>query len=103
MSDFRPADQPQNDALRTTLEAWLNQQNQVLLEEVMSTWQNALGRFQPDATLLSQLQEAVAPPASFAPADTQDLELASALDLLEGATSQSDLLKRLLDALSPLV
>jgi hypothetical protein len=103
MSDSRPADQPQNDALRTRLEAWLNQQNQNLLEEVMATWQNALARFQPTEALLTQLQESTTASGAFAPSDTQDKELAAALDLLEGATSQSDLLKRLLDALSPLV
>jgi hypothetical protein len=103
MSDSRPVDQPQNDALRAHLETWLNQQNQTLLEEVMSAWQRGLGHFHPDETLLGKLLEAVAPPAAFAPPVDQDLELASALDLLEGATSQSDLLKRLLEALSPLV
>lgn len=103
MSDPRPLDQPQNDALRTHLEAWLNQQNQTLLEEVMAAWQGALARFHPDESMLSGLREAVGPfaaPDSAGPADTH---LAAALDLVEGATSQSDLLKRLLDALALLV
>ena len=103
MSDSRPADQPQNDAFRARLEEWLNQQNQVLLEEVIATWQSALGRFRPNETLLAQFLEAAAIPSASAPSGRQDAELASALDLLEGATSQSDLLKRLLDALSALV
>ncbi len=103
MSDTRPVDQPQNDALRGHLEAWLNQQNQTLLEEVMATWQNALGHFQPDEALLAQLLEAAAVPSAPALSSPQDPELASALDLLEGATSQSVLLKRLLDTLSTLV
>jgi hypothetical protein len=103
MSDSRPADQPQNDVLRAKLETWLNRQNQVLLEEVMSTWQKALGSFHPDEALLAQLQEATAAPAPFTPQGNPDPDLAAALDLLEGAASQSDLLKRLLDALSPLV
>ncbi|MDP1832342.1 MAG: hypothetical protein Q8K67_09810 [Geothrix sp.] len=100
MSDPRPVDKSQNDALQTHLEAWLNQQNQTLLEEVMATWQGALARFHPDETLLSGLRDAAGPSGPSGPADTH---LASALDLVEGATSQSDLLKRLLDALSPLV
>jgi hypothetical protein len=105
MSDSLPADQPQNDVLRTRLEAWLNQQNQTLLEEVMATWQHALERFHPTEALLADLQEAMpTPPADdFAPSGNQEQDLAAALDLIEGATSQSDLLKRLLDALSPLV
>ena len=102
MSDSRPVDQPQNDALRTRLEAWLNQQNQTLLEEVMATWQNALGNFHPDETLLAQLREGAAPSPVLAPAGPQAPDLAPGLDLLEGAASQSDLLKRLLDALGPL-
>jgi len=102
MSDSRPVDQPQIDALKTRLEAWLNQQNQTLLEEVMATWQNALGNFQPDETLLAQLVEGASSAVSFAPAGPQTPDLAPGLDLLEGAASQSDLLKRLLDALGPL-
>ena len=103
MSDPRPADQSQHDALRIRLETWLNQKNQILLEEVMASWQNALGHFHPDAALLAQLGEILPVPEAFGPRDQEDQELASALDLLEGAASQSDLLKRLLDALSPLV
>ena len=100
MSDARPADQPKHDAFRARLEEWLNQQNQVLLEEVIATWQSSLGHFRPSDALLDQFLEAAAVPSAPAPSGRQDIELASALDLLEGATSQSDLLKRLLDALS---
>lgn len=102
MSDSRPVDQPQNDALRIRLEAWLNQQNQTLLEEVMATWQNALGNFRPDQALLAQLRGDLAPAGTFTPTGPQAPDLAPGLDLLEGTTSQSDLLKRLLDALTPL-
>jgi len=102
MSDSSHVDQPQHDVLRTRLEAWLNQQNQTLLEEVMATWQHALSHFQPPEALLAQLQEATTASGAYQPAGAPDQELATALDLLEGATSQSDLLKRLLDALAPL-
>jgi len=102
MSESTPVDPSLNQALRVRLEAWLNQQNQALLEEVMATWQNMLERFHPDEALLGQIREAasVAPPAA---AQAQEPGLGAALDLLEGAASQSDLLKRLLDALAPLV
>lgn len=100
MSDPRPVDPSQHDALRTQLEAWLNQQNQSLLEEVMATWQNALARFHPDEALLGQIQETSRGPVALPSGGTGDQDLAHALDLLEGATSQSDLLKRLLEALS---
>jgi hypothetical protein len=100
MSDSHPVDQPQNDALRRHLEAWLNQQNQTLLEEVMATWQDALSHFRPDESLLARLLEAAAGPGTHAAAGPRAPGLDSALDLLEEATSQSDLLKRLLEALS---
>ncbi|WLT32548.1 hypothetical protein [Geothrix sp. PMB-07] len=103
MSDPRPADQPQNDALRARLEAWLNRQNQALLEEVMASWQKGLDHFRPDAALIADLQDAVPVPEAPAPTGSADQDLAAALDLLEGATSQSDLLKRLLDGLAILV
>jgi hypothetical protein len=103
MSEPRPADLPQNDALRIRLEAWLNQQNQSLLEEVMATWQGSLARFQPDAALLAELRATVGQPAPSGTSNTTEANLSAALDLVEGASSQSDLLRRLLDALQPLV
>ncbi|MBI1753451.1 MAG: hypothetical protein HY014_03880 [Acidobacteria bacterium] len=103
MSDPRLADQPQNEALRTRLETWLNRQNQALLEEVMASWQKGLNHFRPDAVLLADLQEAMPATEAAAPTGSADQDLAAALDLLEGATSQSDLLKRLLDGLAILV
>jgi hypothetical protein len=103
MSDPRPEEKSQNDALRFQLEAWLNLQNQTLLEEVMATWQGVLARFHPDEAFLSGLRGTVSPSALSDQTESPDTHLATALDLLEGAASQSDLLKRLLDALSPLV
>lgn len=103
MSDPRQEEKSPNDALRIQLEAWLKLQNQALLEEVMATWQGALAKFHPDEALLSGLHGTVNPSALSGHSDPPDAHLATALDLLEAATSQSDLLKRLLDALSPLV
>jgi hypothetical protein len=102
MSDPRPEEKSQNDALRFQLEAWLNLQNQTLLEEVMATWQGALAKFHPDEAFLNGLQGTLSPSGPAGPMGPSDTHLAKALDLLEGATSQSDLLRRLLDALSPL-
>lgn len=98
MRDLHPADQPQPEALRAVLEAWLSRHNHLLQKEVLAAWQGALERFQPDATLLAGLCEAALPVAS-APASGQgETVLAKALDLLEDASGQGDLLKRLLDA-----
>jgi hypothetical protein len=99
MSDSRPVDQPQNDELRARLQAWLNQQNQMLLEEVMAAWQHALAQFHPTEALISGLRESAGPAQGPLASGALDQELAMALDLLEGAGSQSELLKRLLEAL----
>jgi len=80
MSDSRPVDQPQNEAFRTRLEEWLNQQNQLLLEEVVATWQGAIGHFRPSEALLAQFLEAAAVSGAPAVSDHQDVELASALE-----------------------
>lgn len=100
MSDLRPTDPSPTDPLRAPLEAWLNQQHQAFLEEVMAAWQHALVRFRPDDAFLARLRE----PFGLAPGTSHgDSGLATALDLLEGAETQSDLLRRLMDALAPLV
>jgi len=103
MSDPRPADHPSHDALRAHLETWLNQRHQALLEEVMATWQEGLTRFRPDAGLLAQLSEAAPSTLVLGGSGASEQHLAAALDLIEGAASQSELLKRLLDGLSPFV
>ncbi len=98
MSDLHPVDHPQQDTLRTSLEAWLSRQNQLLLEEVMATWQDALNRFQPDASLLAGLRQAALLAGPAQESGQAETLLAQALDLLEDASGQGDLLKRLLDA-----
>ena len=100
MNDLPTPDPSQTDDLRTLLETWVHQQNHRLLEEVMGAWQHALEQFQPDPDLLTQLQVAAAPPVPLSLPGAEDRTLALALDLLEGATSQSELLKCLLEALS---
>lgn len=103
MRDSNSTGPSQPDPLRAQLEVWLNQQNQTLLEEVMSTWQKALHRFQPDEPLLESLRGTMGESDPATSVQESDAPLATALDLVEGATSQSDLLKRLLEALAPLV
>lgn len=103
MSDPRPADPTNQDAFRATLESWLSQHHQTLLEEVMAAWQVGLERFAPDAELMAKLAEASPSTLVLGSEDRSEQDLAVALDLLEGATSQSDLLRRLLDGLAPFV
>jgi hypothetical protein len=103
MSDPRPEAPPSQDALRAALEAWLNQRHQALLEEVMAAWQESLTRFRPDPDLLARLAEAAPSTLVLGNAEASEGHLAAALDLIEGAPSQSELLKRLLDGLTPFV
>ncbi|WP_306590054.1 hypothetical protein [Geothrix sp. 21YS21S-4] len=93
MSDLRPVDPPASDPLHREVEAWLRQRREALADE----FQAACARLVPDADLAERLRRAVpSPPPSAGSA------FADALDLVEGAATQSDLLKRLLDALAPL-
>jgi hypothetical protein len=69
----------------------------------MATWQTTLVRFAPDEALLASLREASGALPAPAGSGTPEANLAAALDLVEGAGSQSELLRRLLDALAPLV
>ena len=102
MSEPRPADHLQRDALRGRLDAWLERKRQTLLEEATGTFQSALARLHPDEALLAELASETAPPAPVTDPSLAEKRLAAALDMVEGATSQGDLLRRLLEALTPL-
>ena len=102
MSDARPADQQQRDALRSRLDAWLERQRLALLEEAVVAWQGALSRLHPDEALLTELVNETAPPVPAPNPSLGEQRLSAALDLVECATSQGDLLRRLLEALAPL-
>jgi hypothetical protein len=103
MSDARPAAPSSHDLLREQLEAWLHKRDQALLEEVMAIWQENLARSLPNEDLLTRLAEAIPASVSLGAPDDAERQLGMALDLLEGASTQSDLLRRLLDGLVPLV
>ena len=91
-----------SDALKQILLTWLHERHQALLEQVMMTWEEGLGRLQPDDVLAQQLMAAIpatvqAPP----PVIASDAELGVALDLLDSAPSQAEVLHKLLDGLRP--
>lgn len=94
-------DSPRHEALRAPLSAWVAERHQRMLEEVMAAWQEAMHRFHPDQALLDRLAAALPPAPAAASTDERDVSLA--LDLLEGATNQADVLKRLLEGMEPLV
>lgn len=91
-----------SDALKQILRTWLHDRHQALLEQVMMTWEEGLGRLQPDDALAQELVDTIPVPA---PAEraavTTDPELGLALDLLDNAPSQAEVLHKLLDGLRP--
>ncbi len=91
-----------SDALKQILRTWLHGRHQALLEQVMMTWEEGLGRLQPDDALAQELVSAIPAPAPSAQsAITSDPELGAALDLLDNAPSQAEVLHKLLDGLRP--
>lgn len=91
-----------SDALKQILLTWLHERHQALLEQVMMTWEEGLGRLQPDDALSEALMAAISAPAPAAHAVmTSDPELGVALDLLDNAPSQAEVLHKLLDGLRP--
>ncbi len=71
------------------------------------TWEEGMGRLQPDDALLQKILDAAGPesvedPFPDAPADTEN-DLGVALDLIESAASQGEVLKNMLDGLQPFV
>lgn len=69
------------------------------------TWEEGLGRLKPDDALLQRILDAAGPaadPFPDAPVDTEN-DLGVALDFIESASSQGEVLKNMLDGLQPFV
>lgn len=89
-------DTTQKAALTQVLHRWMTERNQTLLEQVMLAWEQAL-RDQPSAEpLQAEIETLIEPSPTRLPVDT-DHDLGTGLDLVAGATSQGEALKRLLD------
>ncbi len=101
-------DEATKASLQQLLEQWIQDRHKALQEVVMATWEEGLGRFRPDSKLMETLAEMVQPPIpekpelpfTDLPSDTE-FDLGTGLDLLEAATSQGEVLKRLLEAIQP--
>jgi hypothetical protein len=95
------------DSIKPLVQAWLQERLQSLQEQVVMTWEEGLGRLKPDDDLLQKILEAAGPepiedPFPDAPMDTEN-DLGVALDLIESASSQGEVLKNMLDGLQPFV
>lgn len=101
-------DETLREPLKQMIHKWVNDRHQALLEQVMMTWEEGMGRLNPDDGLLQKIHELLAPlPAQEDPfpevaPDTEN-DLGAALNLLESSASQGEVLKRLLDGLQPFV
>lgn len=101
-------DETLSEPLKQMIHKWVNDRHQALLEQVMMTWQEGMGRLTPDEALLQKIQDLlVVPPPPEDPfpdivSDTEN-DLGAALNLLESSSSQGEVLKRLLEGLQPFV
>lgn len=103
-------DETLREPLKQMIHKWINDRHQSLLEQVMMTWQEGMGRLNPDDDLLQKVEDLLAPPAppvvndpfSQVASDT-DNDLGAALTLIESSSSQGEVLKRLLEGLQPFV
>jgi hypothetical protein len=101
-------DENQSESLKQMIHTWVNERHQALLEQVMMTWEEGMGRLVPDDALLQKIQELLVPPPPLADpfpdvvSDTEN-DLGAALNLLEASSSQGEVLKRLLEGLQPFV
>lgn len=101
-------DETLREPLKQMIHKWVNDRHQALLEQVMMTWQEGMGRLNPDDALLQKIQELLAPPPPpedpfpDVVSDTEN-DLGAALNLIEASSSQGEVLKRLLEGLQPFV
>ena len=97
-----------SDPMKSVLHQWINQRHQALIEKVMVAWQNSMSTLEPDDALVEELKRTLPVPE---PADdlfaspSADLgaELGGAIDAMEAAPSQAEVLKALLEGLHPFV
>ena len=92
-------------SLKALLANWAVDKQQILLEQVMRTWQDGLGHLAPDDALIERLMAAMprpepAPPVAALPPGDLEEDLGSGLRELEQAATQGEVLKHLLNALA---
>ncbi|BDU76147.1 hypothetical protein [Mesoterricola sediminis] len=91
-------------SVKHLLQEWMTRRQQALLEQVMVAWSEAASHLTPDDALLEALRAAMPVPApppvpEAIPARAEALE--AALDRLEDAGTQGEVLKQLLEGLHP--
>lgn len=98
-------DDNRKETIKPLVQAWIQERLQTLQEQVVMTWEEGLGRLKPDDALLQKILDVAGPaadPFPDGPVDTEN-DLGVALDLIESASSQGEVLKNMLDGLQPFV
>jgi hypothetical protein len=93
-----------SDAPKSVLRQWVHQRHQALLEIVMSSWQEGMKGLEPDDALMEELRNAGGgsqAPADLFPSVDLGAELGKAIDGMEEAPSQGEVLRALLEGLHP--
>jgi len=100
-------DDSRKESIKPLVQSWIQERLEALQEQVVMTWEEGLGRLKPDDALLQKILEVAGPPPvedpfPDAPMDTEN-DLGTALDMIESAASQGEVLKNMLDGLQPFV
>lgn len=98
---------PRKESIKPLVQTWIQERVASLREQILLTWDEGLGQLRPDDALLQKILEVAGPaevedPFPDAPPDTEH-DLGVALDFLEAALSQGEVLKNLLEGLQPFV
>ena len=92
-----------SDAQKSVLRQWVHQRHQALLEIVMSSWQEGMKALEPDEALMDEFRNAGggAPAEDLFAKGNLGAELGQAIDGMENAPSQGEVLRALLEGLHP--
>jgi hypothetical protein len=97
--------------MKALLAQWVTERQQALLEQVMLTWHEGMGRLSPDDALMERILATIPPPpepppveepapVEAAPQAVTDPLLGQGLEAMEQAATQGEVLKQLLNALT---
>ncbi|MBK8727356.1 MAG: hypothetical protein IPL96_15295 [Holophagaceae bacterium] len=90
------------ESIKSLLQQWLEDRQKSLQEVLTVTLEEELGRLRPDDGLIQRIQEQMAALQADSSAASLEKDLSDALDHLEKAPTQAEVLKALMDGLHPL-
>lgn len=90
------------ESIKSLLQQWLEDRQKSLQEVLTVTLEEELGRLRPDDGLIQKIQEQIVALQADSSAASLEKDLSDALDHLEKAPTQAEVLKALMDGLHPL-